>query len=1361
VSSTPSPRILYIEDDPDQREAVADLLRSVGCEVQLAASGEEGLALIESADLEAVFCDLNMPGMGGLEVLDRSRAARPRLPFVVVTGHGSIALGVQATKRGAQNFITKPLTAEQLGLAVEQAVEHGRMQRRLRDSETILEMLLETVPDIIYSLDPEGRFLSVSPSGERALGYRIPDMLGRSVFELVHPDDRERVKAGMVRAIQDREDAIRNVEFRMLTAAGEVRDFEIRRRLIFDESGRVIRNDGIARDVTERKRVAAQMQAVLDSARNAIVVVDGDGRITAANRSVGEYFAVDGEPVGLPFAGLLEEIAGCFEEPARFRELADQLIEQPDDETHDQVDQHVLYGRALLVTRPVRRYMAVFSTPVRARAGQELGRVWIFADITQFKEADEQLHKIVEASPVPLIITRVEDGEILFANEHLAALVGVPLDELVGRRSPDFYAEPGARQVVVETLKRDGQIKDHEVLFRRPDGTRFWALLSLVLAEVGGERVIVGGVHDIDERKRIEDALRWERNFVSAVLDTAGALVVVLDREGRVVRFNTACQQTTGYTFDEVRGRPFWETLLLPEEAEDVKEVFRSLQAGNFPNTHANHWRTKDGDRRYINWSNTALTARGGKERSDAARRSEATNVTARGGKERSDAARRSEATNVTARDGEVEYIVATGIDITEKQLAEEKLRLYREIFMNTSDGITILSPEGEIVERNPAHERISGYSDEEIIGKPSTFLLREGAEAIGRELEERGSFRGEVRATTKRGERVDIDLSVFPILDAAGQPLCFAGMGREITQRKRAQEAIATRLRYEEALAACSRILLTAGQGEDPLDAVLQHLLAATRASRVMVFRNVETPDRGLCFMPTHEARAEGIESVLDRPELACLPYSEGLDRWVDDLSSGEPIHGHVSDLPSSERALLAPQGLGSVLALSIRVGECWYGFISFDDVGDETREWSEEDVRALRTAAEMISVHLQRQQAEEALRVSEERFRRLVENANDVIYSLSPDGSFSYISPRFTEQTGYSAADYLGRAADFIHPDDWGQEKAWLQEAAPRGIAQQGFEYRFRHRDGSWRWAVSNASVLRDPDGNLQEIVGVAHDITEMKQVLEDLERANQELKAKQAQLVQSEKMASLGMLVAGIAHEINTPIGAVASAHNTLVRSTGKLKAVLDKEAPGLLEENRRLKLVLKAVDESNQVIQSGTDRVTTIVRRLKSFARLDEAELKTVDIHEGLEDTLTIIHHELKHKVEVARDYGELPAIACFPSQLNQVFLNLFINANQAIEDRGTIRIKTRVRGDRAVVEVRDDGVGMPLDVQKRIFDPGFTTKGVGVGTGLGLSICYQIIQDHHGEIRVESEEGVGTAFTVVLPLNLQEILEVSL
>ncbi|MCH7946729.1 MAG: PAS domain S-box protein [candidate division Zixibacteria bacterium] len=332
---------------------------------------------------------------------------------------------------------------------------------------------------------------------------------------------------------------------------------------------------------------------------------------------------------------------------------------------------------------------------------------------------------------------------------------------------------------------------------------------------------------------------------------------------------------------------------------------------------------------------------------------------------------------------------------------------------------------------------------------------------------------------------------------------------------------------------------------------------------------------------------------------------------------------------------------------------------------------------------------------------------------------------------------------------------------QSIWKNPAAPK------FERLFKHtkfkgalnickNEASERFILIDSLPVLNNNGQELGKVWIFDDITEIRDLVNSLETTNRELKEMQAQLIQSEKMASLGLLVAGIAHEINTPIGAVNSMHDTSVRAIAKLK---DLVADLNLDEAGQIRAakVFEAIDSSNKVIKSGTERVGGIVRRLRSFARLDEADLQTVDIHEGLEDTLALLNHQIKNRIEVIKNYGQLQKISCYPGKLNQVFLNLLNNAHQAIAGKGTISITTSSDESKVYIEIADSGSGIPKENLSQIFDPGFTTKGVGVGTGLGLSICYQIISEHKGEIKVESREGQGTTFTIVLPRNLDKIV----
>jgi signal transduction histidine kinase len=259
-------------------------------------------------------------------------------------------------------------------------------------------------------------------------------------------------------------------------------------------------------------------------------------------------------------------------------------------------------------------------------------------------------------------------------------------------------------------------------------------------------------------------------------------------------------------------------------------------------------------------------------------------------------------------------------------------------------------------------------------------------------------------------------------------------------------------------------------------------------------------------------------------------------------------------------------------------------------------------------------------------------------------------------------------------------------------------------------------------------------------------------ELERRNRELQETQLQLIQSEKLASLGQLVAGVAHELNTPMGAINSNAQVAESALHKIREALDAGPLSAPSARKQFADMVANLEELNAVNRVACRRIIRIVDSLRSFARLDEAEWKRADLKDGLEDTLSIVQHELGDRIHVVKSYGELPEVPCYPKQLNQAFISLLMNAVQAIDGEGEVHIETSRTSDHAVIKISDTGRGIPSEQLGRIFDPGFTTRGVGVGTGLGLSICYRIIENHRGKMEVESEVGKGSTFTVEIPLH---------
>lgn len=269
----------------------------------------------------------------------------------------------------------------------------------------------------------------------------------------------------------------------------------------------------------------------------------------------------------------------------------------------------------------------------------------------------------------------------------------------------------------------------------------------------------------------------------------------------------------------------------------------------------------------------------------------------------------------------------------------------------------------------------------------------------------------------------------------------------------------------------------------------------------------------------------------------------------------------------------------------------------------------------------------------------------------------------------------------------------------------------------------------------------------------------------KAFQELKTAQMKLVESEKMASLGVLTAGVAHEINNPVNFISAGIESLRINFDDVKTLLNQYM--LISRNNQTpeqwdaieqtiketqpQDALKEIETLMDSVMNGANRTSEIVKGLRNFSRLDENDKKSASIEDGINSTLVLLNNRIKDRIEIVKDFGNIPPIACFPGQLNQVFLNILYNAADAIEGEGTIHITTRQKNQNILISFKDTGSGMPDHIKEHIFEPFYTTKPVGKGTGLGLSISYGIVEKHGGDIIVESQPGKGTTFTITLPI----------
>jgi two-component system, cell cycle sensor histidine kinase and response regulator CckA len=383
------------------------------------------------------------------------------------------------------------------------------------------------------------------------------------------------------------------------------------------------------------------------------------------------------------------------------------------------------------------------------------------------------------------------------------------------------------------------------------------------------------------------------------------------------------------------------------------------------------------------------------------------------------------------------------------------------------------------------------------------------------------------------------------------------------------------------------------------------------------------------------------------------------------------------------------------------------------------------------------MLTDRTSHRHADEALRKSELQYRQIVETTTDGIVKVDVDARFVFVNQRFADMLGYLPEEMIGRPIfSFMNAQSKVLAKAGLESR--RKGSRVALDLTYVHKSGTEVMVNVAGTAFLDAVGNYAGTLGMVRDVTEQKKL--------------QEQLMVSDRMASVGTLAAGVAHEINNPLSAVLANLEIMDESLDQMLA----SDPATSVQRRTDAWLLDEVKAPLADAREAADRVRFIVRDLKIFSRSPKEEVKTVvDVQETMESALRMAWNEIRHRARLVKRYSPVPGVDANQARLGQVFLNLVVNAAQALEDgraeQNEICVGTALEGDRVVIEVCDTGAGIPPEVVGRIFDPFFTTKEVGVGTGLGLAICMRIVTDMGGELTVTSEVGKGTRFRIALPV----------
>ena len=807
-----------------------------------------------------------------------------------------------------------------------------------------------------------------------------------------------------------------------------------------------------------------------------------------------------------------------------------------------------------------------------------------------------------------------------------------------------------------------------------------------------------------------KQALQKNYNLLLTVIDSTPTALFVKDIQGRYMMLNAAGASIIGKSVDDIIGKDDSE-LFSPEIAGNIRRTDLQIMTAGETQSLEEELPVKGNLRTFLS-------------------------------------------TKSAYRDwlGNISGIVSIARDITESKQAEIANRSLAAILEATPDFVGICDLEGRPIYINKAGRKMVGIDENEDISNRQVAEFRPASarstlnQAIATAIS-CGFWSGETVFLSASGLEIPVS-QVLISHSAPGDKLPYIStIARDISDRFQAEQAL------QLSQARFAGILEIAEDAIISVDADQKIILFNQGAERIFGWTAAEAIGQSLSLL---------------LPEAVGAPHSQLVSNFGDGIKRARKM-GSRKEIFGRRR--------------------------------DGTEFPAEASISKLEVAGEIIFTAILRdvtasRQAEEFVRQSEERYRSLAMATAQMVWMTNASGIPEGPQPEWIAYTGMSFEQIRDNWIEAVHPEDRDRTiQAWMRAVEAKSLYE--VEHRLRAADGSYRHFWVRGIPILAEDGSIREWVGTHTDISDRVLVLEalkqsegqyrwqaaQLEKAVHELHQTQTQLIQTEKISSLGQLVAGVAHEINNPInfiyGNITHATEYATDLLGLLHLYQEKypnPVPEIVEAAADLEIDF-LMEDFTKILDSmklGADRIRDLVVSLRNFSRLDESQMKLVDIHEGIESTLLILQHRIKGNplrpaIEIIKEYGNFPKVECYVGQLNQVFMNLLGNAIDALEEYNRkrsskeiyanpnrIRISTSANSHTLTIRIADNGMGINQEVIGKLFDPFFTTKPVGKGTGLGLSISYQIIvEKHRGQLQCISAPGEGAEFVIEIPLG-QEV-----
>ena len=920
------------------------------------------------------------------------------------------------------------------------------------------------------------------------------------------------------------------------------------------------------------------------------------------------------------------------------------------------------------------------------------------------------IQSLVMNSAAPIFVLDREH-RIIYWNRALEKLSGYQAVDMIGttRQQEVFYPEPRPTMadVVLDhaqgalpnlydiyspSLFIEGAFQAEGWYHLGSAGRHYLRFNAAPIMNAAGE--VVGAVEtfeDATDIKRIEERLNDQFRFLQDIIDTIPQPVYYKDRLGRYIGSNRALEEFIGRTKKDIFGKTICE--LIP--GENAKEHFRMSReciGSALPQTYESFLERADGALRRIIVTKAPYFDKKGKPAG----------------------------------------LVGTFIDITERHALEEEIRKLSLAVEQSPVSIVITNTAGVIEYVNPKFCQVTGYAREEALGRNSSILKSgemppESYAELWRTISSGKEWHGEFHNKRKNGEYYWEVATIAPLFDTGGRITGYLANKEDITERKAVEMAL------NESEARLNKLVNSAQDAIIMLNPDATISVWNEAAVRIFGYSPQEAIGRNL-------HRLIAPERYLDRYFQAFAAFSTtGNGAAVGQVLELSALKKDGSEFPVE-------------LALSnVQINGQWHAIGILRDIT------SRKDAERLLTEnkAKLEAKHAELEMLFRWVESAKVEWEQTLDSLRDLVILTDPTGKVRRCNRLLYQLANKSHAEIIG----VNWPDI-------LTEAGFTVSVLGNTSGEVIHKSSNRFYNLYIYDITSPDSGDVTGRVMSLVDTTELRSVTEELQKAYDELQTTQIKVFQQEKLASIGQLAAGVAHEINNPMGFISSNLSTLGKYFERTKEFVaylssaladcanDAGRAGADEQRKRLKIDYIFEDSSQLIAESldGAQRVRKIVQDLKSFSRVDDTEQKRADLKECLESTISIAWNEIKYVATLTKDYGDIPPVLCYPQQLNQVFMNLLVNAAHAITGQGEIKVRTWQDEGMACVSVSDTGCGISAENQKRIFEPFFTTKEVGKGTGLGLSISYDIIKKHHGDILVDSEIGTGTTFTVKLPFD---------